>query len=166
MQFCRCLAVGLLAVIATACLRERPSTKAWSSIPDSAALATCRDSLKGRHGGRCTVELAGGRFVLFRDSAAGADAFLRYWNYSLLDSRRAYAQRRAALEAQLGPGHQCKGQLVVWPDRRGAVLLDIQGPDHPEIDSVGAIWAVVVGVAPRDDASGMYERLCSEQGAA
>jgi hypothetical protein len=166
LRFRYCLVVALIAVTEPACLREGPVAKAWARFADSAALSTCQDSLKPRLSGRCTVDLAGGRFVLLRDSTAKTDAFLRYWPTSLSNSRGAYAQRRAELEARLGPGQQCKGHLIVWPDHGLAVLLDLQGPDHAEVDSAGAVWAVVVGVGPTDSPAGLYERLCSARGAA
>jgi hypothetical protein len=166
LALCRSLTVALSLVAGASCLREGPVAKAWAGFADSAALSRCQDSLKGRASGRCTVELAGGRFVLLRDSTASTDAFMRSWNASLSDARVAYAQRRTQLESQFGAAHQCQGELVVWPDHGLGVFLKVQGPDHPEVDSIGPVWAVVVGAGPTNDPSGLYERLCSERGAA
>jgi hypothetical protein len=134
--------------------------RAWATIPDTAALRICRDSLAGQRGGRCLAASPGGRQFLERDPATGSEAFVRYWDYRGEKGKQAYEAQRVALEARLGPPRRCGDHLVAWREGDQAVLLNLMPSSGRASDSTLGSWRVVVSADPQGWLGAQY--LCPE----
>jgi hypothetical protein len=157
------IAGAVLTMAALSCQPGAKGRRLWATLPDSAALRLCRDSLAGGRDGHCRATSPGGQQLLMRDAQRGGESMVRYWYHAPAAARDAYSAQRRTIEAELGPGHACAGDLRVWRIGKEAVVLNLLPPDTPA-DRAAGRWRVVVGLEA--GASPGYQFLCPGLGAA